>query len=257
MRFTRAVLLIILVFAGCGGPERIVKLPVPREDVLQAYRLMAEGDEMVMAGQFHFALLKYLEASRLNPYYEVLFNKLAIAYSRLQQFPQAEKAAERAIRLEPGYSSAHNTIGIVYLANQSNKRAIRSFQEAIKLDPEEANFYVNLGQAYLRDEKYEEGLQTFQQALELDPGILDNPNVIELSPQQSSEVAVPEKLYQTARVFAELGNKQSCLEYLGKALSAGFSDGRRLMSDTAFEKFHEDADFIDLITLYGIEDRNS
>ena len=252
MRFTRALLLTGLVFAACGGPERIVKLPVPRGGVLHSYRVMAEGDEMALAGQFHFALLKYSEASRLNPYHEVIFNKLAIAYSRLQQFPQAEQAAERAIRLEPGYSSAHNTMGIIYLANQSNKRAIRSFREAIRLKPEEANFYVNLGQAYLRDEKYEEGLRTYQQALELDPEILNNPDVIELTPQ-SNEVAVPERLYQSARVFAELGNKQACLEYLGKALSAGFSDGRRLMSDTAFEKFYQDAEFMDLIALYGIE----
>ena len=257
MWFTRALLLIVLVFAGCGGPERIVKVPVPREDVLYAYRLMAQGDEMVVAGQFHFALLKYLDASRFNPYYEVVFNKLAIVYSRLQQFPQAEKAAERAIRLEPGYSSAHNTIGIVYLAGQRTKRAIRSFREAIRLDPEEANFYVNLGQAYLRDEKYEEGLRTYQKALELDPEILDNPDVIELTPQKSTEVAVPERLYQAARVFAELGNKQTCLDYLGKALSAGFSDGRRLMRDTAFEKFYEDAEFMDLIALYGIKGRES
>jgi tetratricopeptide (TPR) repeat protein len=256
MRLTRALLLIVLVFSGCGGPKRIVKLPVPREDVLHAYRLMAEGDEKFRVRQFHFALLKYSEASRLNPYHEVIFNKLAIAYSRLQQFPQAEKAAERAIGLEPSYSSAHNTIGIVYLANQSNKRAIRSFQEAIRLRPEEPNFYINLGQAYLRDGKYEEGLRTYQKALELDPEILNNADFIELTPQ-STEVSVPESLYQMARVFAELGNKRSCLEYLGKALSAGFSDGRRLMSDTAFEKFYEDAEFIDLIALFGIENKNS
>ena len=256
MGFTRALLSTVVVFAACGGPERIVKLPVPREDVLHAYRLMAEGDERALAGQSHFALLKYLEASRLNPYYEVIFNKLAIAYSRLQQFRQAEKAVERAIRLEPRYSSAHNTIGIVYLANRSNKRAIRSFQEAIRLKPEEANFYVNLGQAYLKEEKYKEGLSTYQKALKLDPEILDNPNVIELTPR-STEVERPENLYQMARVFAELGSKQSCLEYLGKALSAGFSDGRRLMSDTAFEKFYEDAEFMDLIALYGIEGSNS
>ena len=255
MGFTRVLLLTVLVFAACGGPGRIVKLPVPREDVLHAYRLMAEGDEMALAGQSHFALLKYLEASRLNPYHEVIFNKLAIAYSRLQQFNQAEKAVERAIRLEPSYSSAHNTIGIVYLAHRSNKRAIRSFQEAIRLKPEEANFYVNLGQAYLRDEKYKEGLRTYQKALDLDPEILDNADIIELTPP-STEVARLESLYQMARVFAELGNKQSCLEFLGKALSAGFSDGRRLMRDTAFEKFYEDAEFMDLIALYGIEGSN-
>jgi hypothetical protein len=50
-----------------------------------------------------------------------------------------------------------------------------------------------------------------------------------------------------------LGDKDVCLDYLGKALSAGFSDGRRLWEDTAFEPFYEDADFIDLITLYGLE----
>jgi len=256
MGFIRVLLSTVVVLAACGGPERIVKLPVPRADVLHAYRLMAEGDEMALAGQSHFALLKYLEASRLNPYHEVIFNKLAIAYSRLQQFPQAEKAIERAIRLEPRYASAHNTIGIVYLANLSNKRAIRSFQEAIRLKPEEANFYVNLGQTFLREGKYQEGLRTYQKALELDPDILDNANVIELTPQ-SAEVVTEERLYQMARVFAELGNKQSCLEYLGKALSAGFSDGRRLLGDTAFEKFFEDAEFIDLIALYGVEGSNS
>ena len=256
MGFTRALFMTVVVLAACGGPERIVKLPVPREDVLHSYRLMAEGDEMTGAGQSHFALLKYLEASRLNPYNEIIFNKLAIAYSRLQQFLQAEKAVERALRLEPGYASAHNTIGIVYLANRSNKRAIRSFQEAIRLKAEEANFYVNLGQAYLREEKYQEGLRTYQKALELDPDILDNADVIELTPQ-STEVVTEERLYQMARVFAELGNKESCLDYLGKALSAGFSDGRRLMSDTAFEKFFEDEEFIDLIALYGVEGQSS
>ena len=256
MRCTRALIVIVLVFSACGGPERIFKLPVPREDVLHSYRLMAEGDEMAGAGRSHFALLKYLEASRLNPYNEIIFNKLAIAYSRLQQFLQAEKAVERALRLEPGYASAHNTIGIVYLANRSNKRAIRSFQEAIRLKSEEANFYVNLGQAYLREEKYQEGLRTYQKALELDPDILDNADVIELTPQ-STEVVTEERLYQMARVFAELGNKESCLEYLGKALSAGFSDGLRLMSDTAFEKFFEDEEFVDLIALYGVEGQSS
>ena len=256
MRAIFPIGLVCVWMAACGGPERIVKLPVPREDVLHSYRLMAEGDEMAGAGQSHFALLKYLEASRLNPYNEIIFNKLAIAYSRLQQFPQAEKAVERSIRLEPGYASAHNTMGIVNLANLSNKRAIRSFQEAIRLMPEEANFHVNLGQAYLREEKYQEGLRTYQKALELDPDILDNAYVIELTPQ-STEVVTEERLYQMARVFAELGNKESCLEYLGKALSAGFSDGRRLLSDAAFEKFFEDEKFIDLIALYGVEGRSS
>ncbi len=252
MRFRVPLVLTMLVLSSCGGLVRIEKLPIPRENVLRAYRLMAEGDQLALAGQAHFSLLKYLEASRLNPYHEVIFNKLAIAYSRLSQFRQAGEAINRSIRLEPHYAFAHNTKGIIHLANQFNQSAIKSFQEAIQLRPEEANFYVNLGHAYLRNNKYEEGLKTYQTALQLDPEILSKSDVIELSYQDHQE-ASSERFYQMARIFAELGDKDVCLDYLGKALSAGFSDGRRLWEDTAFEQLYDDAEFIDLITLYGLE----
>ncbi len=246
------LLLAILVLSSCGGPQRIEKLPVPRENVLKAYRLMAEGDQLALAGQAHFSLLKYLEASQLNPYHEVIFNKLAIAYSRLSQFRQAAEASDRSIRLEPNYAFAHNTRGVIHLANEFNQSAVSSFKEAIKIKPEEANFYVNLGHASLRSNQYEEGLETYQMALQLDPEILGNSDVIELSYQDRQE-ASSERFYQMARIFAELGDKAVCLEYLGKALSAGFSDGRRLLGDAAFEPLREDAEFVDLIALYGIE----
>ena len=252
MHFRVPFLLAILLFSSCGGPRRIEKLPVPRENVLQAYRLMAEGDQLALAGQAHFSLLKYLEASQLNPYHEVIFNKLAIAYSRLSQFRQAGEAIDRSLRLEPNYAFAHNTRGIIHLANEFNQSAISSFKEAIKIKPEEANFYVNLGHAYLRSNKYEEGLETYQMALQLDPEILGKSDVIELSYQDRQE-ASSERFYQMARIFAELGDKTVCLDYLGKALSAGFSDGQRLLADAAFEQLLKDAEFIDLITLYGIE----
>jgi len=252
MCFRTPLLLAILALPSCGGPVRIEKLPVPRENVLLAYRLMAEGDQLALAGQAHFSLLKYLEASRLNPYQEVIFNKLAIAYSRLRQFRQAGEAIDRSIRLEPSYAFAHNTRGIIHLADDFHQSAIRSFKEAIKLRPQEANFYVNLGHAYLRVNKYEEGLDTYQLALQMDPEILSKSDVIELS-YQDRQQASSERFYQMARIFAELGDKATCLDYLGKALSAGFSDTQRLLGDTAFEQLRNDMEFVDLITLYGIE----
>ena len=250
------MVLAILILPACGGLERIPKLPVPRENLLNAYRLMAEGDQMSQEGQHHFALLKFLEATRLHPYHEVIFNRLAIAYSRLKQFRQAEKAVKRALGLEPKYSFAHNTRGIIYLANRFNRQAIQSFKEAIKLKPGEANFYLNLGHAYIRADEYQEGMLTYQQALELDPDIFRKANVIEVA-YESGDDANQERFYQMARIFAELGNKESCLEYLGKALAVGFSDSRRLMSEAAFQTLLQDAEFIHLLTLYGMKDSSS
>lgn len=249
-RFRVLLFLAILAFSSCGGPERIKKLPVSRENVLAAYRLMAEGDQLALAGQVHFSLLKYLEGTRLNPYHEVIFNRLAIAYSRLNQFHQAGEAINRSIRLAPDYAFAHNTRGIIHMANDFNQSAINSFKEAIKIKSDEANFYVNLGHAYLRTDKYEEGLEIYQVALLLDPEILGKSGAIELSYQD--EKMTIERFYQMSRIFAELGNKEVCLDYLGKALSAGFEDGQRLMEDVAFEPLRDDLDFIDLIELYGL-----
>ena len=50
MCFRVSLLLAILVLTSCGGPARIEKLPVPRENILQAYRLMDEGDQLALAG---------------------------------------------------------------------------------------------------------------------------------------------------------------------------------------------------------------
>ena len=248
--------LTLAALSACGGLERIPKLTVPREDLLASYRLMAEGDQMFLEGSEHFALLKYLEASRLNPYHEVIFNKLAMAYSRLRQFRQAEQAVRRAIRLEPEYPFAHNTRGIIFLATLLNRKAIQSFKEAIRLRPEEGSFYLNLGHAYIRDDEYEEGMRTYQMALEVDPEIFQRTDIIELS-YEFDDAANPEKFYQLARIFAELGDKDTCLGYLGKALSAGFSDSERLMSDEAFENFRQDDEFIKLIDFYGLAESTS
>ena len=211
---------------------------------------------MFVDGREHFALLKYLEASRLNPYHEVIFNKLAMAYSSLRQFRQAEEAVKRAIRLEPEYPYAHNTRGIIFLATRFDRQAIRSFKEAIKLKPEEASFYLNLGHAYVRDNEYQEGLRTYQKALEIDPEIFQRTDIIELS-YEFEDAANPEKFYQMARIVTEEEDKDTSLEYLGKALSAGFSDSRRLMSDAAFEKLRQDDEFVKLIASYGIVESTS
>jgi hypothetical protein len=52
--------------------------------------------------------------------------------------------------------------------------------------------------------------------------------------------------------FAEAGDKASCLQYLTKAFAAGFTDGKRLATEEAFEKFRQDEDFIHLLDSYGL-----
>lgn len=235
---------------ACSGSARVNKIAIPVEDVIRSYRLAAEGDQLLQEGKDHLALAKYLEASQLNPTNEVLFNKLAVAYSRIQMIPQAKAAVDRAVRLNPKYSYAYNTRGIVYLALQDYSKATQSFIKAIRMGPPVAVFYVNLGQAYMMSGKFSRVREAYQEALKLDPDVFKRASAVHLPytvPENDSE-----KNYEMARVFAELGDKKNFLQYLDKALAEGFSDQRRLWKEAAFERFKTDAEFVALLGRYGM-----
>ena len=87
MKTTTAMIAVAVacLITACGL-KRIEKLPVPPEDRIRAIRFLAEGDELLRDEKEHLAMVKYLEATRLNPYDERAFNKLAIAYIRLGMY---------------------------------------------------------------------------------------------------------------------------------------------------------------------------
>lgn len=243
--------LALLFLISCSGIKRIPKVKVAPDKVVQSYRLVAEGDKLLAERKDHLALLKYLEAADLNPYHEVIFNKLAITYSKLLQYPQARKAVERAIGLEPKYAFAHNTLGIVELAEQDPKGATRAFNTAIDLKPNVASFYVNLGHTYMERHKFEEARGVYRKALEIDPKVFTDTDTMELSFPEDRKPD-PERPYQMAVFFADAGDKAACMHYLSKAFAAGFSDGKRVADEEAFEKFRQDEDFIHLLDSYGL-----
>ena len=251
MKTWQRVLIVLTGSLLACGPSRINKLPIPRERVLKAYRLMAEADRMLKEGKDHLAILKYIEATRLNPYHEMIFNKLAVAYCRIGRYPQAKTAATRSIRLQPNYAAAHNTLGIVAMSARQSKKAIRHFKKGIALDPDRSHLYLNLGYGQLMQGRYDLARQAYQEALALDPEVFER--------KTGTRLTFPDPItfdvdlnYDMARLFAEFGDRDSCLQYLDKALEAGFPDQKRLAEEPAFDQLRQSKDFIDLLGRYGL-----
>lgn len=216
---------------------------------------MHEGDQLLREGKDHLAMLKYLEASRANPYHEAIFNKLGIAYSRLQMFPQAENAVNRSIGLNRSYPYAHNTRGIVELSKSNYRGAIRFFSRAIELKPTVANFYLNLGYSLVQDGKFEEGLTAYQKGLDLQPEVLDQAAFIEISHAVNAEKDLrPRRLFDMARLFARLGQLERCIEYLGRAISAGFTDIESIYREEDFRQVRDTEEFERFMTQAGLTD---
>ncbi len=252
MKLGSAILMVaaISLFAACG-PKTIRKQPVPQEDAIMAVRLVVAGDKLLVEGKEHLAMLKYLKASQLNPYHEVIFNKLAVTYSQLRMYPQATSAINRSLGLNSKYAFAYNTKGIIQLAEHRRNSAYRSFMKAIELDSSVGYFYVNLGYLLIQQGRTEEARAAYRKGLEVDPGLFDSENMVELSYSTVEELG-PEKYFELARVFADLGNLDYCLRYLGKAFSGGLSDSARIMNDPAFQGFMEDEKFLDFLKIHGV-----
>jgi tetratricopeptide (TPR) repeat protein len=231
------------------GPKRIEKLPVPAEDESRAIRLMAEGDELIREGKEHLAMVNYLEATRLNPYDERAFNKLATAYLRLGMYYQARRSVERAIGLERKYAHAYNTWAILHLVDNDLKDASKLFRKAIQLDPLRPSFHMNLGFAEVRKGNVEEGLRSYRRAYELNPDIFDGERTVELYLGEPVDSA---SYYQFALVFAELGKLGPCLWYLEKALTNGFDDFDRLLSEPILKKFEGLDEYREFLQKFGI-----
>jgi len=240
---TSALTLFLLsVSAGCW--QASVRVPtVSPEDVKKSIETANEGDVAFAHKDFYASLIKYLEACRLNPNSEYLYNKLGITYSRLKFYPQAIEAFSRSINLNPKYPYSYNNMGTVYFAEANKKRAEGYFKKAISLKNDEASFHINLGNLLWQKKNQEKGLVEIKKGLSLDPDILKKSEGEGLA-AMTSQKKTWKDYYFTARLNASQGNVDRAVESLMQALTAGFTDLEALRIEHDFDPIRQDEKFV-------------
>ncbi|MBI1745509.1 MAG: tetratricopeptide repeat protein [Acidobacteria bacterium] len=224
------------------GKKSSVSLP----NISLSSQRLGEGDIFMARKEHYPALIKYLEAGRLNPNSEVVFNKIGIAYSQLQLNKEAIHALNRALKLNKRYAYAYNNLGSVYFAIREIGRAEKNFKKAIRLHPDVASFHFNLGAVYFEKKKFKQGETEFQRALALDRGILNGENVINLK-APAETLRNPERHYHLARVFASVKNVDKTIEYLQTASDLGFKVVETVDKEPIFDAVRQDQRFVTFI----------
>ncbi len=237
----RLVIVLLLSLTACA--PQAVRVPVPPEDIIRANELAREADLAFARRDYYAALIKYLEASRLNPNSQYIYNKLGIAYSQLKYYAEAGSAFQRSIALDRKFAYAHNNLGTVYFAMNDKNKAEKCFKKAIALRENTASFHVNLGTLYFEKGKFEKGMAELRRGLMLDPGILAKSDGVNLS-AASSRGQTTEKSYSMARVYASLGDVDRTVENLQQALNNGFTDIEAIRREPDFDKVRQDSKFI-------------
>ena len=165
-----------------GDPDKVVAL-------------LAEGNELINAGNPDGALAKYQEASKYadgegDP--DVFFN-MGIAYKAKGEFDKAIVEYKKALELAPEYSEAHNNLGNLLKDQKRFDEAILHYEASIKIFPDNPNTHNNLGTVYAMKKVVNKAAVYFAKAVRIQPTYFDARQNLGLAYMQQGRLDAAER----------------------------------------------------------------
>jgi tetratricopeptide (TPR) repeat protein len=143
--------------------------------------------------------------------------------------PQAVDAYRRSLELSPRSVWTYQSLGQVLLELYRPQEAEAVFRQGLQVDPRHLMMARGLIQALLDLERFDEARQQAEASLDFDPQYRAG------------------QMVQTARAWAAAGKKKEALQWLTRAVSAGYPDRQYLVTDRYFEKLQKDDHFRELL----------
>ncbi|MCP4579674.1 MAG: tetratricopeptide repeat protein [Deltaproteobacteria bacterium] len=152
---------LLFLLSGCSTDRAAQKK--------KAATLADMGNAMAAEGNTRGGLKKLLEAARLDPDNEVIYQQIALVFRSLGDYPLSLKYFRKALELKPQFPEATNNMGTVYLLMGDWPKAIKCFREAaadMKYEtPQYA--YNNMGLAYFKMGNTQKAIENYEMALRL------------------------------------------------------------------------------------------
>lgn len=219
--------------AAPPNPPRTLTLE-ERADILMARKSYDD------AADYYYRALR--ESSFKNP---ALWNKLGIAFQQVDKFHDARKAYTRATHLDRNFAAAWNNIGTVYYMEKRYSKSLSFYLRAVKLRADVAAFHINLGSTYYHLKKFPKAVEEYRAALTIDPNAVSAESPVGTVVHASGTDA--EYYFYMAKALASVGNAETAVRYLRRALEDGFTDRQRIDQDPDFKKISQYPAFVKLM----------
>jgi tetratricopeptide (TPR) repeat protein len=204
-------------------------------DLLRAQKLFLDALDY-----YHAALAKKVNNSRL-------LNKIGITELLIQRYKEARKSFERSIHYDHAYADAYNNLGVVYYEAKKYGAAVKQYEKAIGKDNTSASFFSNLGAAYFSKRDFERAVTAYQHAMELDPSVFERTSRAGVQAQLPSPEDRARYNYTVAKLYAKMGLSEQSLEYLRRAMEAGYKDLKNVYKDAEFAELRKSPRFTELM----------
>jgi tetratricopeptide (TPR) repeat protein len=136
---------------------------------------LSQAQELLKEGKPRDALPILLDLQRSEPANADLCQQIGIAYTQLQDFPQAEKFYREAIRLNPQFWAARNNLGTVLWFMDRHDESEREFLAVSRVRPNDPVPHLYLGLAAHARREFPHAKEEFKKAGEL---ASNNPEVL-------------------------------------------------------------------------------
>lgn len=205
-----------------------------------------QGD--LLRGQKRFFdAIDYYHAAIAQESTPLRYNKLGMAYLFLQQYKDAQKSFDHAIKMNKDCAEAWNNVGFVEQMKRNYGKASKYYERALAIKPNAPTFHYNVASVYFARHKYPEAAQEYRTAYMLDPDIFNRVSRMGILAQTSSPEDRAAFSFMVARMYAEAGDVDHCLEYLRKAMEEGYRDIKKVYTESDFATLRTDKRFTELM----------
>jgi tetratricopeptide (TPR) repeat protein len=187
------------------------------------------------------------------------------------KYAEAIKPLEQSLAIRET-ANTYSNLGTAYYYQHRFKDSAQSYEKAVQLNDKDYSLWGNLGEAYYLDGErpkahaaFEKGISIAEDGLAVnsrDPDLLDalakysamiddrDHALTYLNQAIEQSKSDKDVLFSAAVIYNRLGEKGPALEWLGKALRAGFSpEMARRQPD--LDNLHDDPRFLDLMESTG------
>jgi tetratricopeptide (TPR) repeat protein len=218
----------------------------PPQDATAA-DLEARADQL-RAGKLYLDALDYYRAALAkHPNSPSLLNKVGITDLMMQRYREAKKSFDQSIKADRNFADAYNNLGVVFYEEQKYSAAVKQYRRAIALDSNSASFFSNLGAALFAKKEFDPAVVAYEHAMELDPDVFERTSRQGVQAQLPSPGDRARYDFTVAKLYAKMGLSDRSLEYLKKAMEAGFKDMNALYKDVEFAELRKDKRFTELM----------
>jgi tetratricopeptide (TPR) repeat protein len=228
------------------APPLIRAVDPPAPDAT-AEALEQQGDRL-RGDKLYLDALDYYHAALVKkPNDAHLFNKIGITNLMMQRYKDARKAFEHSIKADREFADAYNNLGVVFYEDKKYGAAVKQYEKAIAKDHNSASFFSNLGAAHFSKKEFERAVAAYQHALELDPEVFERTSRAGVQAQLPSPDDRARYDYTVAKLYAKMGFSDQSLEYLRKAIEAGYKDLKNVYKDAEFAELRKNPRFTELM----------